>query len=436
MTYDIDPVRLLADYLRIDTSNPPGDEAEAARFLGRVLAQAGIESKTYESAPGRLSLRAEIKGGGQQKPLILLNHMDVVPADRSQWSFDPFGGAIIDGFVCGRGALDMKNIGVMQLLALIDLKRRGLRPDRDVVFLAVADEEEGGGLGAKWLLENHAADFRASLVLNEGGFGIEGMLPGRPLMMISAAEKGLCWLKLHCHGQAGHGSMPGPENPAAELVAAVARVLADPAPVRITPIVSEYFLSLAKVLDLLEPFRKNPLPEVLLALLEQSGLIGLPQIGAMVRNTISLTVLEAGRKTNVIPDKATVHLDGRLLPGQNGEKFIETIRQKLAEPKIEIEKITVDEASQSPWQGGGYQVIADVLGEAFPDAVVAPSLMPGTSDSRFFRYQGIDSYGFCPVVIPAGHLAMIHGVDEKISAENMTRGTAVYNQLVKTLTGT
>lgn len=435
MKYEIDPVKLLSDYIRINTSNPPGDETEAARFLGLVLSKAGIAYKTYESAQGRISLRAEISGSGQQEPLVLLNHMDVVPADKSQWSFDPFGGEIIDSFVCGRGALDMKSIGIMQLMALIDLKRRGAVPNRDVVLLAVADEEEGGGLGAKWLLENHAVDFEASLVLNEGGFGIEGMLPDRQLMMISAAEKGLCWLKLRCHGQGGHGSMPGPENPAAELVSAVTRLLALPETARITQIVADYFLCLANALDFLEPYKQNPSPDMLVELLEQSGLIGLPQIGAMLRNTISLTVLDAGHKTNVIPDTAWAHLDGRLLPGQGGDEFIETIKQKLAGPKIEIQRISVDEASQSPWQGGDYQTIADVLGQAFPYAVVAPSLMPGTSDSRFFRYKGINAYGFCPVIIPAEHLAMIHGVDEKISMENLTRGTAVYAQLVKTLTG-
>lgn len=436
MRRELDPVRLLADYIRIDTSNPPGDETKAAGYLGRSLADEKIGCKIYEATPGRISLRASVPGSGQKKPLILLNHMDVVPADKSQWSFDPFGGEIIDGHVCGRGALDMKGIAVMQLMALVDLKRRGVTPNRDVVFLAVADEEEGGGLGARWLLENHAADFETSLVLNEGGFGIEGMLPDQPLMMISAAEKGLCWLKLNCRGKGGHGSMPGPENPAAELTAALSRLLVSPAPAWITPIAADYFLALAQALEFLAPYKQNPSPEILLALLEQSGLMALPQVGAMVRNTLSLTVLDAGHKTNVIPDQATAHLDGRLLPGQNGGEFIEEIIGALDEPKIEIKRITVDEASQSTWQGDDYQVIAEVLGQAFPEAVIAPSLMPGTSDSRFFRYRGINAYGVCPAVIPMADLATVHGVDEKISEQNLINGAAVYTKLVGTLSGT
>lgn len=232
-------IGLLSRYIQSNTTNPPGNEARGAQFFAEILDREGIEYRTYEPEPGRVSLRAVIPGTGDKGPVILLNHMDVVPAQAEEWSFDPFGGEVKDGYVHGRGALDMKGQSIMELLAFLDVKRQGQRPFRDLIFLAAADEETGGPLGVKYLLDNHYEDFQADLVLNEGGFGVTGLIPSRPVIMVSPAEKGVCWLKLTRTGRPGHGSLPHGDNALERMTHALADLLDEEAPITITPIVAE-----------------------------------------------------------------------------------------------------------------------------------------------------------------------------------------------------
>jgi len=247
-------VELLSKYLRVDTSNPPGNEDRAVGFFADILDAEGVTYKIYEPRPGRASLRAVLPGTGEAGPLILLNHTDVVPARAEEWSFDPFGGVVEGGYVKGRGALDMKGQGIMELLALLDIKRRGIRPVRDIVFLAVADEEAGSRWGVEYLLEHHPEDFQADLVLNEGGFGLKNLLPEQTVMMVSTAEKGVCWLRLTREGPPGHGSLPHGRNTLEKLVQALSRLLSEDQPVRITPVVERYFKGLGRGWDFLGPF--------------------------------------------------------------------------------------------------------------------------------------------------------------------------------------
>ena len=425
--------QLLSEYIRINTTNPPGNESEAARFLENALEKEGISCQVYKSKTGRVSVKAVIPGSGEKKPLILLNHMDVVPADASEWSFDPFGGEIRDGFICGRGALDMKGIGIMELMAFLHVKRQGITPCRDLIFLAVAEEETGGSQGAGFLMENHLDDFRGAIVLNEGGYGVKGILPTKTLHMISTAEKGPCWLKLTRAGLPGHGSVPHGQNALEELVKALNRLLAAKRPMEITPVVGEYFKQMACEWDFLAPYVEDGNPATLERILNETGLVAMPQLGAMVQNTISLNVLRAGDSGNVIPSKVEAQLDIRLLPGQEPGDFIAKIQELLQDDSIEIEPVMVFPATESPMDHPDYLIIAETLKRCFPQEVVTPFLTTATTDSRFFRAKGMQAYGVCPIVVPMDDLKCIHGIDEKISVENLIRGTEVYTDMVLSL---
>lgn len=426
-------IGLLSRYIQSNTTNPPGNEARGAQFFAEILDREGIEYRTYEPEPGRVSLRAVIPGTGDKGPVILLNHMDVVPAQAEEWSFDPFGGEVKDGYVHGRGALDMKGQSIMELLAFLDVKRQGQRPFRDLIFLAAADEETGGHLGVKYLLDNHYEDFQADLVLNEGGFGVTGLIPSRPVIMVSPAEKGVCWLKLTRTGRPGHGSLPHGDNALERMTHALAGLLDEEAPITITPIVAEYFKQLGSGLEFLKPYLDNGNPETLAGILTQSGLIDMPQVSAIVRNTISLTTMQAGIKANVIPSRAEAQLDIRLLPGQDMDEFITQVKNKLADDDITIECLMRNEPTESPRNMELFSLLKEVLAEGFPDSVITPSLLFATSDSRLFRQKGIPAYGVCPALISLEDLNTIHGIDEKISVQNMVKGTEVFTKIVRRL---
>ena len=421
---------LLSRYLRLDTSNPPGNEHLAASFFADIFISAGITYKLYESRPGRVSIRAEIKGSGQEGPLILLHHTDVIAAGRDEWSFDPFGGEIIDGHICGRGALDTKSLGIMQLLAFLEVKQKGLPLKRDLIFLATADEESGADCGVEYLLREHPEEFRATLVLNEGSYVTEGVVPERLLAMISPGEKGPCWMRLKRRGLAGHGSTPHGLNPLERLSAAVNRLLNYKDRPRVTPIVEEYFRRMSQAWDFLGPYMEDGREETLLKIIEENGLLSVPQVNAMLKNTVSLNSLHGGNKVNVIPSYAEAEVDTRLLPGQDIEAWIAHVKKQLADDEIQIEFIMKGEGNASTMDTQAYRTIESALLDHYPGAIAAPYLMLGTTDSRFFREKGVVSYGFCPAVIPADHLKSIHGSDEKIGVESMNKGVEVYKDIV------
>jgi acetylornithine deacetylase/succinyl-diaminopimelate desuccinylase-like protein len=426
-------VELLSRYLQFDTTVPPGNEGPAVDFFAGLFDREGISFKTYEAEAGRASIRAVLPGSGQKGPIILLNHIDVVPADRSAWRFDPFGGEVRDGYILGRGALDMKGHGIMELLAFLAMKRRQVRLNRDLIFLATADEEALGFKGVKYLLDNHPEDFQADFVINEGGIGVTGIIPGRPLMMIATAEKGPCWLKLTRSGPSGHGSTPHGANALEKMVQALDRLLSREVPLIVTPIVVEYLMNLGLGLEILKDTPTAERDEALIRALRESGFIAVPQMAAMVKNTISLNTLHAGAKTNVIPGQVEAELDIRLLPGQRIEDIVNYVRESLSDDEITIHRMLGNEANESPRESEYYHIIEALLREYFPGAVVTPVLMTGTSDSRFFREKGIISYGMAPIVVSLQEVNLIHGADERISVENLLKGTEVYTELVRRL---
>ena len=426
-------VELLSQYLKIDTTNPPGNEALGVDFFAEIFKKEGIDYKTYEASPGRGSIKAEIRGTGEKGAIILLNHIDVVPARINEWSVHPFGGEIKDGFIYGRGALDMKNIGIMELLAFLEVKRQELVPCRDIIFLAVADEETGGSQGVQHLLDQYPDDFQADLVLNEGGFGLNNVLANRPLFMMATAEKGVCQLRLTRTGPPGHGSTPHGDNALEKLVQALNQVLSGDNPFIVTPLIAEYFKQLATEWDFLTSFSEDGKTETLIEALTESGMINVPQMSAMLKNTISLNMINSGNKTNVIPSKAQAELDIRLLPGTEPDTFIREIEIRLADENIKIEPIKKSSASESPMNTEDFATIKEVHLEHYPDALAVPSLLMGASDSRFFRSKGIPCYGICPRLINMEDLNRIHGVDERIAEESMIEGTRVYTDIVKRL---
>ena len=426
-------VELLSSYIRLDTTNPPGNEHIAADFFARKLKGEGIDYRVYESKPGRQSIRAVIKGSGQREPLILLHHMDVIAAKRNEWSFDPFGGEIIDGYICGRGALDTKSLGIMQLLSILDVWHSKAALNRDLVFLATADEESGADCGVEYLLREHRGDFPAGLVLNEGSYIAEGIVPGRLLAMISPAEKGPCWIKLRRKGIPGHGSTPHGDNALERLTQAVNRLIDYRFPLRVTPVVAEYFRRMAPAWEFIKPFVEDGKEDTLLKIIEDNGLLAMPQVKAMLTNTISLNSLHSGDKVNVIPSYAEAEVDTRLLPGQGINAWIEMLKHQMDDDEVKIEFIMKGEGNSSDMSTDSYRIIEQALLDYYPGAIGAPYLMLGTTDSRFFRGLGMLSYGFCPAIIPADHLKSIHGIDEKIAVESVIKGTEVYKDIVKRL---
>jgi acetylornithine deacetylase/succinyl-diaminopimelate desuccinylase-like protein len=426
-------IDLLSRYLKIDTTNPPGKEDRGVAFFAEIFDSEGIPYKTYEASPGRGSVSAVIPGTGEKGAVILLNHIDVVPANADEWSVHPFSGEIKDGFIYGRGALDMKGQGILELLAFLEFKRKGLTPCRDLIFLAVADEEAGGNNGVQYLLNNHGEDIQADLVINEGGFGISDVLPDRPLFMIATAEKGVCRVKLKRSGPPGHGSVPHGDNALEKLVQGLSRLLAKDNPVIITPLIAEYFKQLASSWKFLKPYIQDGKPETLVEILTQNGMLNIPHMAAMLKNTISLNLMQGGNKVNVIPSAAEAELDIRLLPGTDPDSVFTEIKKHLADKDIKVESAGVSRASESSMDTEDFEIIKDVHLAHFPNALAVASLLFGASDSRFFRKKGIPCYGVNPVLLSLEELGKIHGIDERISEENMIMGTEVFIDMVKKL---
>ncbi len=427
-------VKLLSQYIAINTTNPPGNEIEGAKFFAEIFEGEGIEYKIYEPEPKRASIRAVIPGSGEKEPLILMHHMDVVPADKTEWSFEPFSGKVKDGYILGRGALDTKGLGIMELIAFLAIKRNSITPNRDLIFLAEADEEMAGNIGMAYLLENHPDDFKAGLVINEGGFSIEGLLPENPLFLVATAEKGVCWLELTASGAPGHASTPHCNNALEKLNRALTRLLDTEIPFEVKPNVAKYFEGLARGWPFLKPYVEDPRPEVLIETLKETGLLDNPVFAAQLKNTVCLTVMTSGDKTNIIPSSAKAHLDCRILPGVELDDFVDTIRERMGDDaEIEIKFLDTSTANISPDDTEEYRVIEGVIKKHWLNAVVTPYMLTGGSDSRFFRDRGVNCYGILPGLFRLEDVDTIHGIDEKISVDNLLVGTEVMTDIVKLL---
>jgi len=414
---------LLCRYIAIDTSNPPGNEEAAALFLADILRREGLESQLYRAAPSRANLSARLPGDGSKRPLILLNHTDVVPAEPPFWQEPPFAGTIRDGVIWGRGALDMKGLAVMELMTFLLLKRHGIALKRDVVFLALADEEAGGDVGIEWMDRHHPEVMDAEYVLNEGGYGFTELLGvRRPIFNCSIGEKGPLWLKLRAQGTPGHGSVPHDDNSLERLVRALYRIQRWQHPITVLPETEMYLRGLHEGGFLAEMPGEGALA--------QAAQVN-PVIRAVLTNTVSVTTCTAGYKHNVIPALSEASLDCRLLPGQSAEAFVEEVRSIIDDPKVEIEEVYRSETVSSPVQTELFSILGDVIRERVQNALVLPSISPGFTDSRIFRQRGVVAYGLIPVLLEPVEAATIHGHNERISIENLRLGTQFLFETVR-----
>jgi len=432
--------RVLRESIQFDTTNPPGDERPLADYLVGILRGAGIESRVIEtprgsSQVGRAAVWARFRGTGRRRPIILLSHLDVVPAARADWALDPFEGLVGGGHVVGRGALDAKGIAIVHLFTLLTLAERARPLDRDVILLAVPDEETGGRSGSQWLVSQQSSALHdAEFLLTEGG----GILPGQSgnpdIWGVTFTEKSPCWLELIARGRPGHGSAAGREGAVPTLVAALERVRRIESEVRVTPEVESMFRTLApysagedrvgladlgRSLVLWPDFRERFLAE--------------PGRSALVRNTLAITVLRAGDRTNVVPAEARAQIDARLLPGESCSAFVEMVRRTIDDPEVRIETLLDVATAPSPLGTDLFRAIERVAQSPAHQGVVVPRVIAGFTDAHYYRALGIVAYGFVPRWLRPRDTHGIHGPNERISLDNLGRGIATMVELLDAL---
>ena len=423
--------RLLREYVAIDTSNPPGDTRKAADFLAGILERDGIPVTRYESAPGKAIVYARLKATvspAAGKAIVLLHHMDVVPADRTQWKTDPFVPTIQGNELWARGAMDMKGQGIAQLLAFLRLKRERVPLTRDVILLAEPDEEVGGALGARWMIANHYAELDPEFVIDEGGFGSRDLFaPGKLVYGVSIAEKKIVWLKLRAEGVAGHGSQPTDQNPNDRLVKALARLFAD----------GDAKSVALQQADVGRPFQGRREPSVVEMMQGKIGAFAQNKFtNAIQRSTISLTWFRSGvgdpPKINVIPSVAEAGLDCRVLPGTSKDEWIAEIRRRLGDPSIAIELINEsDDPIVTTPDSALFRNIEAAIRRRHPDAVVSPILIPYGTDSNAFRPKGVKSYGVFPAILSAETVASMHGDAERVPLDGVAEAAQVFFEALR-----
>ena len=417
--------KLLQQYVRIDSSNPPGNTRPTADFLESVLARDKISVVRFESAPGKTILLARLKATTPQpvgKAIVLLHHMDVVPADRAQWKVDPFAATIQRDEMWGRGSLDMKGIGVAELMAFLTLKRQRVPLARDVVLLANPDEEVGGDLGVRWMIANHYRELDPDYVIDEGGFGSGDLFaPGKLVYGVAVAEKKIVWLRVRAEGVAGHGSQPNDQNPNDRLVRALGRLLAEPLP---GPSGSSVAAEVTRVMD------------------QRVGTFAVNKYtNAIQHSTIAVTTIRSGvgepPKVNVIPSIAEATLDCRVLPGTTRDQWIADIRRKLGDPGLKVDLISEsDDPVVSSYDTPLYRNLEAAIRRRHADAVVTPMLIPYGTDGNAFRPRGVKTYGIFPAILSAEVATSMHGDAEHIPLAAVHEAAQVlFDTLRETLAG-
>jgi acetylornithine deacetylase/succinyl-diaminopimelate desuccinylase-like protein len=416
-------------YLRIDTSNPPGNETAGAKFLQQLLAKEGIETRLLGSDPKRQSLYARLKSGSPQKALLLMHHIDVVPAPAGEWTKPPFAGLKLDGYLWGRGALDVKSLGIAEAMAMIELKRRAAPLRRDVVYLAVADEEMGGLKGCKAVLDEHPELFRdVGFVLNEGGYN-ETIVDKVAFWGVEVGQKIPLWLRVTASGAAGHSaSPPDGGGSIAKLVRALAAIEEIPTPYHLEPSIDRYFKALSKT----KPDYRGDLMRELKEPLDVKKVEAIlsPGYRAMLHDTIAITRINAGVSMNAIPAHATADVDIRILPGRSPEAMLEEVRQavgKNAEVELLLPPVVAKESSADTEL---WKVLAAELKTAEPESAVAATIGAGTSDSRYFRALGIVAYGIAPFKVNYYDADTVHAADERIRERFFLEGTRLTRRIV------
>ncbi len=416
-------VSVLQGYLRTDTTNPPGNETRGAEYLGAILAKEGIPYEILEGAPGRGNLVATLASPREEEPpLCLLSHVDVVTAEEKTWAKGkgPLSGALAGGYVHGRGALDMKGLGTLELMTMVWLKRLGVPLRRSVVLLAVAAEESDSS-GIQFLVDHHWGKLRCSHVVNEGGLGIEDLLTkGQTVYAISVAEKGTLWLRMTAHGEAGHGSTPVPGRAPERLVRAIEKLYArDPDPV-VHPSLYELAARLGEDAGGLTGFvLKRPW---LVRRLVLGKLMESPPARATLFDTCNVTGFEGKKEPNVVPTEVSAVLDCRVLPGTRPIDLFVDVRRAVDDTNVSFEILDRSEPAESTWDDALFSALARHAVDGRPHVVAGPALSPGYTDSLYLRRKGARAYGFTPFEVPQEEMKGFHGKDERVSVANMHRG--------------
>jgi acetylornithine deacetylase/succinyl-diaminopimelate desuccinylase-like protein len=403
-----------------------GDEKDVAEYVVKQLTEVGIESKIYEAAPGRCNVIARIKGSNPDRPgLVVHGHLDVVPANAADWSVDPFSAEMKDGFIWGRGAVDMKNMDAMILATVRSWARSGYVPERDIVLAFFADEEAGSVFGSHYMVKNHPEVFAGctEAVSEVGGFSVT-VGGGKRLYLIETAEKGIHWMRLTAHGRAGHGSMMNEENALTRLTEAVAKIGNYEWPQRYSKTVKAFFKRIAEASG--KPYDETDLRP----LLKEIGFAS-SMIGATLQNTANPTMLEAGYKANVIPGSASAVIDGRFIPGFEDE-LNATIKQLIGE-HVTVETITRDKALEVPFEGDLVEAMCNALIKEDSLAIPVPYVMSGGTDNKALADLGIIGYGFSPLKLDENFnfMAMFHGVDERVPVEGLVFGARVLKDFLE-----
>lgn len=426
------PAELLQRLIRFDTTNPPGNEAECISFINGLLAEAGIKTTILGKTPERPNLIARLPGMGNAPPLLLYGHIDVVTTENQPWQHPPFAGEVSDGFVWGRGALDMKGGVAMMLAAFLRAKGDALKLPGDVVLAIVSDEEAGGDFGSRYLVENHPKLFEGiKYAIGEfGGFTFYvGKQRFYPIMI---AEKQLCWLNMTVRGTGGHGAIPVRGGAMAKLSQVLRRLDENRLPVHITPAARLMFDAVASASGGVKKLVLGQLTNPLFTnmVLDAMGEHSRP-FDPLLHNTVSPTVLHGSSKINVIPSEVSIGLDGRLLPGYSPDDLISELTGIVGHD-VEIEVIRYDPGPAEP-DMGLFDLLADILRQADPDGIPVPFLMSGVTDARFFARLGIQTYGFVPMQLPRDFdfIQVIHGVDERIPVEAIGFGANAIYQLLR-----
>lgn len=425
------PVELLQRLLRFDTSNPPGNERECIDWIRELLEGIGCEVRILASEAERPNLIARLAGRGVCPPLLLQGHVDVVAA-RGQWRHEPFAGELHDGYVWGRGALDMKGGVAMMLAAFMRAKASRTPPPGDVILCLMADEEAGSDLGAEFLVREHPelfADVRYAIG-EFGGFTMD--VAGRRFYPIMVAEKQVCWSRAILRGPTGHGSMPIRGGAMGRLGRLLERLDSRRLPVHVTTVARTMIEKIAADVPptLAMPLKGLLVPRITDRLLDVMGERG-RVFDPLLHNTVSATIVGGGEKVNVIPDAITLTLDGRLLPGFAPEQLFAELRA-LVGVEMEFEVLRHDPVAGEP-DLGLFDVLAGVLGELDPQAKAIPMLLPGITDGRFFSRLGIQTYGFLPMQLPAElpFMQLIHAENERLPADAVEFGTAAIGRLLE-----
>ncbi len=422
----------LADLIRLDTTNPPGNESRVAEYLKKVCDSEGIHAEMLGGDPARLNFVARIPGSGKLRPLMLMAHSDVVPADRAQWTVDPFSAELREGALWGRGAQDDKSLLAAELAVIVALKRRSIALDRDIILLSEADEE-AGSTGIQWLIANAWDKINAEFALNEGGFAVTTG-SGQPIYEIQTTEKIPTRIILIAHGLAGHGSLPRGDNPVVHLARAIARVSDADQPVRLNTTTRRYLHALAKLPDYrwIEPL----LPKLENAKTATAAANEIrahdSELDAMLRTTVSPTMLSAGSKINVIPNTAEAQVDVRRMPDETHDEVLDRIRRIIHDPAVEVSAAPGQEMPATEPSGLSttlYRVMQQALSGTSPGALVIPYMLRGATDGAFLRRKGIDVYGV-PIFLREDKESRAHANDERISVESVGAGAKLLWEIV------